>query len=193
MLIDVMAQGKHVAHRFHLPLQSGSDRVLRAMNRHYDMKKYLDTVTYMREKMPDVVITSDIIVGFPGETEAEFEDTLKALETVRFDMLYSFIYSPRKGTPAAEWEQIPDVTKGNRFDRLLAVQNAIAAEKNLPMEGKTLRVLCDGESKGNPEVYSGRTEGGKIVFFQGTPDMTGKFVNVRIDRTEAFALWGTAE
>ena len=87
-------------------------------------------------------------------------------------------------------EQIPDVTKGNRFDRLLAVQNAIAAEKNLPMEGKTLRVLCDGESKGNPAVYSGRTEGGKIVFFHGTPDMTGKFVNVRIERTEAFALWG---
>jgi tRNA-2-methylthio-N6-dimethylallyladenosine synthase len=171
-------------------MQSGNDRVLRAMNRHYDMEKYLDTVRYMREKMPDVVITSDIIVGFPGETEEEFQDTLKALETVRFDMLYSFIYSPRKGTPAAEMEQIPDVVKGNRFDRLLAVQNAIAAEKNLPMEGKTLRVLCDGESKGNPEVYSGRTEGGKIVFFHGIPDMTGKFVNVRIERTEAFALWG---
>ena len=189
-LIDVMASGKHIARRFHLPLQSGNDRVLKAMNRHYDMAKYLDTVTYMREKMPDVVITSDIIVGFPGETEEEFADTLKALETVRFDMLYSFIYSPRKGTPAAEMEQIPDVTKGNRFDRLLATQNAIAAEKNLPMEGTTVRVLCDGQSKGNPEVYSGRTEGGKIVFFHGTPDMTGTFVNVRIERTEAFALWG---
>ena len=189
-LIDVMAQGKHIARRFHLPMQSGNDRVLKAMNRHYDMEKYLDTVRYMREKMPDVVITSDIIVGFPGETEEEFEDTLKALETVRFDMLYSFIYSPRKGTPAAEMEQIPDVVKGNRFDRLLAVQNAIAAEKNLPMEGTTVRVLCDGISKGNPEVYSGRTEGGKIVFFHGTPDMTGQFVNVRVERTEAFALWG---
>jgi tRNA-2-methylthio-N6-dimethylallyladenosine synthase len=144
----------------------------------------------MREKMPDVVITSDIIVGFPGETEEEFQDTLKALETVRFDMLYSFIYSPRKGTPAAEMEQIPDVTKGNRFDRLLATQNAIAAEKNLPMQGTTVRVLCDGESKGNPEVFSGRSEGGKIVFFHGTPDMTGQFVNIRIERTEAFALWG---
>jgi tRNA-2-methylthio-N6-dimethylallyladenosine synthase len=140
-----------------------------------------------------VVITSDIIVGFPGETEEEFLDTLQALEAVRFDMLYSFIYSPRKGTPAAEWEQVPDVVKGNRFDRLLATQNAIAAEKNLPMEGRTVRVLCDGESKGNSAVYSGRTEGGKIVFFDGTPEMTGKFVNVRIDRTEAFALWGTVE
>ena len=143
--------------------------------------------------MPDVVITSDIIVGFPGETEEEFEDTLKALETVRFDMLYSFIYSPRKGTPAAEMEQIPDVVKGNRFDRLLAVQNAIAAEKNLPMEGATVCVLCDGESKGNPAVYSGRSEGGKIVFFHGTPDMVGKFVDVKIERTEAFALWGEVE
>ena len=192
-LIDVMAAGKHIARRFHLPLQSGNDRVLKAMNRHYDMAKYLDTVTYMRERMPDVVITSDIIVGFPGETEEEFGDTLKALETVRFDMLYSFIYSPRKGTPAAEMEQVPDVVKGNRFDRLLATQNAIAAEKNLPMEGKTVRVLCDGVSKANPAVYSGRTEGGKIVFFPGIPDMTGKFISVRIDRTEAFALWGEIE
>jgi tRNA-2-methylthio-N6-dimethylallyladenosine synthase len=105
-------------------------------------------------------------------------------------MLYSFIYSPRKGTPAAEMEQVPDVVKGNRFDRLLAVQNAIAAEKNLPMEGQTVRVLCDGESKGNPELYSGRTEGGKIVFFHGTPDMIGSFVRIRVERTEAFALWG---
>ena len=192
-LIDVMADSRHVARRFHLPMQSGSDRVLKAMNRHYTMEKYLDTVRYMRERMPDVVLTSDIIVGFPGETEEEFQDTLKALETVRFDMLYSFIYSPRKGTPAAEWEQVPDTVKGNRFDRLLAVQNAIAAEKNLPMEGKTVRVLCDGESKSNPEVYSGRTEGGKIVFFRGTPDMVGAFVNIRIQRTEAFALWGEVE
>ncbi len=192
-LIDVMAESTHVAHRFHLPLQSGNDRVLKAMNRHYDMEKYLDTVNYMRSRMPDIVITSDIIVGFPGESEEEFDDTLKALETVRFDMLYSFIYSPRKGTPAAEMEQIPDVVKGNRFDRLLATQNAIAAEKNQPMQGTTVRVLCDGESKGNPEVYSGRTEGGKIVFFKGTPDMVGTFVNIHIDRTEAFALWGEAE
>ena len=192
-LIDVMADGKHIVRRFHLPLQSGSDRVLKAMNRHYDMEKYLNTVRYMRERMPDVVLTSDIIVGFPGETEEEFSDTLKALETVRFDMLYSFIYSPRKGTPAAEWEQVPAVVKGNRFDRLLAAQNTIAIEKNLSMEGKTVRVLCDGESKSNPAVYSGRTEGGKIVFFQGTPDMTGRFIRVRIDRTEAFALWGEVE
>ena len=189
-LFDTMAKYPKIAKQLHLPFQSGSSRVLKAMNRHYDRETYLKKVAYAKSVMPDLVLTSDVIVGFPGETEEEFGDTLKALETVRFDMLYSFIYSPRKGTPAAEMEQIPDVVKGNRFDRLLATQNAIAAEKNLPMEGKTLRVLCDGESKGNPEVYSGRTEGGKIVFFHGTPDMTGKFVDVRIERTEAFALWG---
>ena len=189
-LIDVMASGKHIARRFHLPLQSGNDRVLKAMNRHYDMEKYMDTVSYMRERMPDVVLTSDIIVGFPGETEEEFEDTLKALETIRFDMLYSFIYSPRKGTPAAEWEQVPDTVKGNRFDRLLATQNAIAAALNRPLQGSTIRVLCDGESKGDAAVYSGRTEGNKIVFFKGTPDMIGRFLDVRIERAEAFALWG---
>ena len=189
-LIDVMANARHVAHRFHLPMQSGNDRVLKAMNRHYNMERYRDTVRYMREKMPDVVLTSDIIVGFPGESEAEFEDTLQALSDIRFDMLYSFIYSPRKGTPAAEWEQLPDGVKSARFQRLLDLQNTIAAEKNQPMLGKTVRVLCDGESKGDASVYSGRTEGGKIVFFDGTPDLVGRFVTVRIQKTEAFALWG---
>ena len=189
-LIDVMAGGKHIAHQFHLPLQSGNDTVLKAMNRHYDMARYMDSVHYMRKLMPDVTVTSDIIVGFPGETEEQFEDTLKALLDVRFDMLYSFIYSPRKGTPAAEKEQVPDTVKGNRFDRLLATQNEIALSKNEPLVGKTLKVLCDGVSKGDDSVYSGRTEGNKIVFFKGTPDMAGQFVNVEINKAEAFALWG---
>ena len=108
-------------------------------------------------------------------------------------MLYSFIDSPRKGTPAAEKEQIPDTVKGNRFDRLLAMQNEIAKEKNLLLQDQILRVLCDGISKGDPGVYSGRTEGNKIVFFKGTPDMVGQFVNVKINKTEAFALWGEIE
>ncbi len=190
-LIDVMAESRHVAHRFHLPLQSGNDRILRAMNRHYDMEKYTDTVRYMRERMPDVVLTSDIIVGFPGETEAEFEDTLTALREIRYDMLYSFIYSPRKGTPAAEMEQVPDDTKSARFNRLLETQNAIAAEKNAPAMGTTVRILCDGASKSDPDVQCGRTEGGKIVFFKSDKDMTGRFADIRIEKTEAFALWGT--
>ena len=141
--------------------------------------------------MPDCVITSDIIVGFPGETEKDFEGTLEMLKRVGFDMLYSFIYSPRKGTPAAEMEdQIPREVQNARFDRLLALQNSIALEKNLPMIGQTVRVLCDGESKTNSDVYSGRTEGNKIVFFSGSPEDTGNFVDIKIDRAEAFALYG---
>ena len=189
-LIDVMAGSKHIAHQFHLPLQSGSDSILKAMNRHYDKARYLDIVRYIREKMPDAALSSDIIVGFPGETDADFEDTMEILRTVRFDMLFSFIYSPRKGTPAAEKEQIDPKIKGERFDRLLALQHDIALEKNQPMVGKTVRVLCDGPSKNNPDIYSGREEGNKIVFFAATEEQTGKFVNVKIDRADAFALWG---
>ncbi len=189
-LIDVMANSRHIAHQFHLPLQSGSDTILKAMNRHYDKARYLDIVRYIREKMPDAAISSDIIVGFPGESDADFEDTMDILKEVRFDMLFSFIYSPRKGTPAAEKEQIDPKIKGERFDRLLALQHDIALEKNQPMVGKTVRVLCDGPSKNNPEIYSGREEGNKIVFFHADPEAAGKFVNVKIDRADAFALWG---
>ena len=190
-LIDVMAASRHIAHQFHLPMQSGSDAVLKAMNRHYDTAKYLDTVCYIREKMPDVTLTSDIIVGFPGESEEDFEGTLQMLQTVQFDMLYSFIYSPRKGTPAASREdQVPQATKNARFDRLLALQNEIAVAKNQPLVGKTLRVLCDGVSKNNPALYAGRTEGNKIAFFEGVPADRGQYVDFVVERVDAFALYG---
>ena len=189
-LIDVMAESRHVARQFHLPMQSGSDAILHAMNRHYDTGRYLGIVDYMRKKMPDITITSDIIVGFPGESEEDFEATLAMLEKVRFDMLYSFIYSPRKGTPAAKMEQLPDAVKSARFERLLAVQGKIATEKNQPLVGKTMRVLCDGVSKNNDALYAGRTEGNKIAFFEGTPEDTGRFVDFYADRADAFALYG---
>ncbi len=190
-LIDTMAASRHIAHQFHLPMQSGSDAVLRAMNRRYDTAKYLSIVDYMRKKMPDVTLTSDIIVGFPGESEADFEATLDMLKRVKFDMLYSFIYSPRKGTPAAEMEdQVPQEIKGARFERLLALQNDIAIAQNAPLVGNVLRVLCDGVSKTNAALFSGRTEGNKIVFFEGRPEDTGKFVSVKIGRADAFALYG---
>ena len=189
-LIDVMASSKHIAHQFHLPMQSGSDEILAKMNRRYDTEKYLGIVDYMKEKMPDVTITSDIIVGFPGESEEDFEATLAMLERVRFDMLYSFIYSPRKGTPASEMEQVTDSIKSERFERLLEVQNAIALEKNKPLEGQTLRVLCDGRSKNKGEAVTGRTDGGKIVFIDGDECPEGSFVNVKIERAETFALYG---
>lgn len=191
-LIDVMARGTHIAHHFHLPMQSGSDAVLKKMNRHYDRARYLSIVRELREKIPDITLTSDIIVGFPGETEEDFCATLDMLRTVRFDMLYSFIYSARVGTPAATWEQVPAATQSERFDRLLALQNEIAAEKNAAAVGQTLRVLCDGVSKTDSSVLSGRTDGNKIVFFAGNAEaLTGRFVPVTIDRAEPYALYGT--
>ena len=193
-LIDVMASGRHIARHFHLPLQSGSDDVLRRMNRRYDREKYLQTLDYMREKMPDITVTSDIIVGFPGETDADFDDTISMLERARFDMIYSFIYSPRKGTPAAAMEdQIPRAVQNARFDRLLATQEGIAQHANDKMVGACVRVLCDGVSKTDERMLSGRTEGNKIVFFpdDGTP--AGVFVTVKIDRAAPFALYGTHE
>lgn len=190
-LIDVMSASKHVARHFHLPMQAGSDRVLKVMNRRYDFEKYMGIVEYIREKMPDCVITSDIIVGFPSETDDEFEMTLDALKKVRFDMIYSFIYSQRKGTPAAEMEeQISAEEKKRRMDRLLTVQNEISLEHNKAMVGKTVRVLCEGLSKNNDSVYSGRTEGGKIVFFDGDVSDTGRFLNIEIERADTFALYG---
>ena len=190
-LIDVIANSKHIAHQFHLPMQSGSDTILKAMNRHYDREKYLATVNYLREKVPDVTITSDIIVGFPGETDEDFEATLEMLRTVGFDMVYSFIYSPRKGTPSAAMEcQISDSVKGERMNRLIEAQNEIAIEKNKPLEEQILKVLCDGKSKNNEKVYSGRTEGNKIVLFDGDECDVGKFINIKITRAETFALYG---
>ena len=190
-LIDTMAQNPKIARHFHLPMQSGSDEILAKMNRRYDTAKYLETVDYLRETIPGITITTDIIVGFPGETEEDFEGTLNMLRRVKFDMIYSFIYSPRKGTPAAEMEcQVPDSVKSERFNRLLAVQNEIALELNQKEVGKTLRVLCDGISKNNDKVYSGRTEGNKIVFFDGEPCDTGKYLDIKIERAEAFALYG---
>ena len=189
-LIDVMAESRHVARHFHLPMQSGSDSVLKDMNRRYDFEKYIGILDYIREKMPDCTVSSDIIVGFPTETDADFEDTLAALERARFDMIFSFLYSPRKGTPAAELEQIPQEVKQARFDRMLALQNSICLEQNKKAEGKTLRVLCEGESKNNADTFFGRTEGGKIVFFEPCPENIGKFVNVNIERGDTFALYG---
>lgn len=191
-LIDTIAQSRHIAHQLHLPLQSGSDAVLARMNRHYDTAKYLETVAYLRERVPDAVLSSDIIVGFPGETEADFEMTLEMLSRVRFDMLFSFIYSPRKGTPAATWEQVPEEVKSRRYQTLLELQNGIASAENQKLVGTRQRVLCDGVSK-DARFFSGRNQGNKIVFFPGEEADTGRYVTVRIERAEAFALYGTKE
>ena len=190
-LIDVMAANEKAAKHFHLPLQSGSDRVLTAMNRRYTIGQYLDILAYMRQKMPDITVTSDIIVGFPGETEDEFEETLDAIRAARCDQLFTFIYSPRKGTPAAEMEQLPDDVKGARMTRLLEVQNAIMLEKNQACIGREFDILVEGVSRGDKTMYAGRTEGGKLVHFPADEalSLTGQLVRVKITAAETYNLW----
>lgn len=189
-MIDALANNSHLTKHFHLPLQSGSDNVLKRMNRHYDKARYLSIVDELRTKIKDCTFTTDIIVGFPGETEEDFLETVEIVKKVRFDSIFSFIYSPRKGTPAAEMEQVPDEIKHERYDRLCNIQNEIANEINQQCVGKVLRVLVDGKSKNNAGVYTSRTEGNKIVHFECDRDYTGTFVNVKITRADTFALFG---
>ncbi len=190
-LIEAMASSNKVAKHFHLPLQSGSDRILGVMNRHYDREHYLENVKKMRLAMPNIALTTDIIVGFPGETEEDFEATLDILKQVRYDMIYSFIYSPRNGTPAAKMEnQISPEVKASRMQRLLALQNQISLEKNEELAGKTVRVLAEGRSKNDINVFTGRTESNKLVHFDGNDTLAGNFVNVKILRAEPFNLRG---
>ena len=192
-LIEVFGTYERIAPAFHLPLQSGSDRILSAMNRRYDTEKYLRTVEKLRAARPGVVLTSDIIVGFPGETEEDFQETLDILRAVRFDMVYSFLYSPRKGTPAAEMEgHLPDDVRADRMKRLLDLQTEIASEHGKAYLGRDVRVLDDGPSKGDPNRHSGRTDGGKLVHFPASGKV-GEFKAVTIERADAYAMYGTVK
>ena len=189
-LIDTMAECEKCAPQLHLPLQSGSDRVLARMNRRYTLETYKRLADYAREKIPGLVLTSDIIVGFPGETEEDFELTLKALEEIKYDMVYSFIYSKRKNTPAANYpDQVPDGVKGERFRRMLDLQNGIGQKINESYLDKTVRVLCDGQSKTDADMKAGRTDGGKNVCFEGE-GAPGEYVNVKITKARPFVLMG---
>lgn len=195
-LIDVMASyPEKIAPYFHLPLQAGSNSVLRAMNRTYTAEKYLSVVEELREKIPGISISTDIIVGFPGESEEDFLETLKILESVRYDMVYAFIYSPREGTRAAEMEnRVPEKEQSERLTRLLAVQDGISYEKNLPYLGRTERVLVDSyEERDGEIIYTGRTATAKLVHFTSDSATVGEFVNVKIERIGAFDLFGTDE
>ena len=193
-LIDTMAESPKCARQFHLPMQSGSARVLKAMNRCYTPEKYLEVVDYMREKMPGIAISSDIIVGFPGETDGEFNETINMLNKVNFDMVYSFIYSPRNLTPAAKMpDQIPAEIKSARMDKLLTTQNEISLQRNLELVGKTERVLLEGESRSDKSMLTGRNDGNKLVHVPKTPEtekMIGQFAQIKITRAEPFALFG---
>ena len=193
-LIDVMAREDKIVKHFHLPLQSGDDRILKVMNRHYDRDTYLSLIDYMRQKMPNIAITTDIIVGFPGETESEFENTLDILRRVGFDNIYSFVYSKRKGTPAAEMDnQISDEVKKTRITRLLEVQNEISQKINERLVGKVIQALVEGTSKTDPTKLTARSEGNKLIHFEGSKELIGKQVKLRITKAGAYAMYGELE
>ena len=193
-MIDCFRTCDKLCHNIHLPVQSGSDRLLKRMNRHYDTARYLEIVDKLRDTCPDITISTDIIVAFPGETEEDFEGTLNIARRVRYDSAFTFIYSPREGTPAARFpDQIPDDVAHERFDRLVDVMNNISLEKNLEYKGKIYDVLVEGVSKNADDTYAGRTDGFKLVNFTSykTPEeIIGTTVSVLITESKTFSLEG---
>ena len=190
-LFDTMAKFPKIAKQLHLPVQCGSDRVLKAMNRHYNRQQYLELVDYARKVMPELVLTSDVIVGFPGETEAEFEETLTLIRQVRYDALFTFIFSPRPGTPAAKMDDpVPRAEKQKWFDMLCNTQNEISARLHARYVGRTLRVLVDGESDDENFPLASRTEGNRLVRLKGDKSLIGSFIDVKITDSNTWALYG---
>lgn len=191
-LIACFGDCKKLCHNIHLPVQSGSDEVLRRMNRHYNRQRYMKIVEKLRATCPDLSISTDIIVGFPGETEEDFLDTLSLVREVEYDSAFTFIYSPRVGTPAAKYDdQIPENIKHERFDRLVEEVNRCSAKKNSEYLGKIVTVMVDGSSKNDAGAWSGRTDTFKLVNFTSEEPLTeGQMVSVRITETKTFSLDG---
>lgn len=191
-LIRTIARSRHVSHHIHLPFQSGSDRILRLMNRRYTRETYLNLIRFAKEQMPDAVFTSDVIVGFPTETEEDFRETMSLIREVGFDGLFTFIYSPRNGTPAATMEgQISDEDKHDRYNRLSALQAELSAQSNQRLVGTVQEVLVTGQNEKDPALTDGRTNGNKLVHFPGSYPVGSK-VSVRIDRALHWGMYGTA-
>lgn len=191
-LIACFGDCKKLCHNIHLPVQSGSDEVLRRMNRHYNRQRYMEIVEKLRATCPDLSISTDIIVGFPGETEEDFLDTLSLVREVEYDSAFTFIYSPRVGTPAAKYDdQIPENIKHDRFDRLVDEVNRCSAKKNSEYLGRIVTVMVDGPSKNDAGAWSGRTDTFKLVNFTSEEPLTeGQMVSVRITETKTFSLDG---
>ena len=188
-LIDVIADIAKISPHLHLPFQSGSDRILKLMNRHYDAEKYLDIVSYAKKRIPDLELTSDVIVGFPGETEEDFQCTLDLIEKVGFTSLFTFIYSPRVGTPAARLDDpYTHEDKAERMGRLLRLQEQISAGRTAAMVGKRMRVLIEEQAREG--VLNARTHGGVVVEVQGDPSLIGSFAEAEVTEARNFILRG---
>ncbi len=190
-LARVIAEGVNICEHVHLPIQSGSNRILALMNRGYTREHYLEQVEVLRRYLPDCAISTDLIVGFPGETEADFMATLDIVEQVSYDAAFTFLYSQRAGTPAAKMPaQISSEVKKERFQRLIEVQNKHSLRHNQQLVGKTVEVLVEGRSKTNPNVLSGRTRGGKTVNFTGEGVLAGDLLQVEISEAKTWSLLG---
>ena len=188
-LIDVMAHGKNICEHIHLPVQYGSNEILRKMNRVYTVEKYLELVKKIRDAMPNISLTTDLIVGFPGETENDFKLTLEFLREVQFDTAFTFIYSERSGTPAANFAgKVDDETKHRRLNELMAVQNKISLDKNLKLEGTTVEILVEGASKTDDKIFTGRTRTNKPVLFKHGDENIGDLINVKINQAQTWIL-----
>ena len=191
-LIEYMGKSKKVCHHLHLPMQSGSSRILKLMNRRYDKDKYLELVQKIRKAVPDISLTTDIIVGFPGETEEDFLETLDVVDKSDFDTAFTFIYSKRSGTPAAKMEdQVPEDVVKDRFDRLLSLVQEKGRMVSSRFQGTVQEVLVETESK-EKGIFTGRTQYNLLVHFPGTSDMLGKYIQVRLDTCKGFYYLGTA-
>lgn len=192
-LLDVMASSDKIAKHLHLPFQSGNDRVLKEMNRHYDREKYLSLIDYAYGVMPELSITSDVIVGFPGETYEEFQDTLSLIEQVKYTSLFTFIFSPRPGTKAYDMpDPISREEKGKWFKQLTDLQESIAAKRTASMLGKTYRVLVEEKAK-DEGMLSGRTQGNVIIEFPGDESLIGSFINVTVTNPRTWIVYGEIE
>ncbi len=193
-LIDAMAECDKVCPQLHLPFQSGSDRVLADMNRRYSRAEYLEKLNKAKARIPNLALTTDIIVGFPTETQEDFEDTVTLLREAEFDMIFSFIYSKRVGTPAAKLQSVlSDEQIHKNFERMLSVQNEISRRKNEAYVGRVCRVLVDGESKTDEKMLTGRTDTAKIVNFAGDKSLAGKYIDVKITKAQTWSLYGEIE
>ncbi|MDR1246339.1 MAG: tRNA (N6-isopentenyl adenosine(37)-C2)-methylthiotransferase MiaB [Clostridiales Family XIII bacterium] len=190
-LIDAYKSCEKLCGAIHLPVQSGSSRVLARMNRRYTKDEYIGLIDRLRAAAPDIAVTTDLIVGFPGETETDFEETMELIERIRFDSAFTFLYSPRRGTPAALYDDpVSEEDKHRRFNRMVERLNEITAEKNRAYMGRTEIVLAEGSSKTNPAMMTGKTDSGKVVNFRAPAELAGRMLPVRITGIRTFSLYG---